>query len=589
MMKNNYKKTVFSWSMYDFANQPFTTLIVTFIFSAYYTQAIAPNIHDGTFLWSIGIAITALFVAFISPLMGALADQGGYRKFLLVFWSWICILSTVFLFFAYEGQIYVALFWFVIANIGFEMGSVFCNAYLPHIAPKDKIGRISGYGWSLGYVGGLIALMISLFLFVQPNKPIFNLKKNSSINSIVVDIEKVQIADTFTRFTISSSSLNVIDSIEVGMPIKLLNFELTDTLAFMSDLVYKNETEKGTVADIDFKSRSFVVFGSHPEYIHHIGRSIQLIGKPSWNNYNTEELESKTGFVLDRENNFEIRGPAYEDNKHIGTLCYFRDGRLKVVNDPNINDISLKTSGENIRGINLLVALWFALFAIPTFLGVRDQKINTRISKQLINNSYSQIRQTFKEIKQYKHIVRFLVARILYNDGLVTIFSFGGIYASGTFGFSFNEVMYFGIALNVAAGLGAFLFGFLDDWIGGKNTIQLSNIGLIIACALAVFTTNVTVFWIAGIIIGLCSGPNQASSRSLMSRFTPKHKQNEFFGFFAFSGKATAFIGPMLLGILTKQFGSQRFGVAIVLVLILAGAYVLHSLDEKAAVENSKV
>ena len=185
--------------------------------------------------------------------------------------------------------------------------------------------------------------------------------------------------------------------------------------------------------------------------------------------------------------------------------------------------------------------------------------------------------------------MRFLIARILYNDGLVTIFSFGGIYASGTFGFSFNEVMYFGIALNVAAGLGAFLFGFLDDWIGGKNTIQLSNLGLIIACALAVFTTNVTVFWIAGILIGLCSGPNQASSRSLMSRFTPKDKQNEFFGFFAFSGKATAFIGPMLLGILTKEFGSQRYGVAIVLVLILAGAYVLHTLDEKAAVDNSKV
>ena len=587
-MNSNYKKTVFCWSMYDFANQPFTTLIVTFIFSAYYTQAIAPNIHDGTFLWSIGIAITALFVAFVSPLMGALADQGGYRKILLIFWSWICILSTIFLFFTYEGQIYIALFWFVIANIGFEMGSVFCNAYLPHIAPKDKIGRISGYGWSLGYVGGLIALMISLFLFVQPNKPIFNLKKNSSINSIIVDIENVEISNTFTRFTISPSSFNVIDSIQVGMPIKLINFELTDTLAFMSDLVYKNETEKGTVADIDLDSHSFVIFGSHPEYINHKDRSIQLIGKPSWNNYNTKELDSKTGFVLDEKNNFEIRGPIFEDDKYVGTLCYFRDGRLKIVDNPNINEISVKTSGENIRGINLLVALWFALFAIPTFLGVKDQKINARISKQLIYKSYSQIRQTFKEIKQYKHIVRFLIARILYNDGLVTIFSFGGIYASGTFGFSFNEVMYFGIALNVAAGLGAFLFGFLDDWIGGKNTIQLSNIGLIIACALAVFTTNVTVFWIAGILIGLCSGPNQASSRSLMSRFTPKDKQNEFFGFFAFSGKATAFIGPMLLGILTREFGSQRYGVAIVLVLILAGAYVLHSLDEKAAVDNSK-
>ena len=131
------------------------------------------------------------------------------------------------------------------------------------------------------------------------------------------------------------------------------------------------------------------------------------------------------------------------------------------------------------------------------------------------------------------------------------------------------------------------LFGFLDDLIGGKNTIQLSNFGLVVACALAVFTTSVTVFWIAGILIGLCSGPNQASSRSLMSRFTPKEKQNEFFGFFAFSGKATAFIGPLLLGILTKEFGSQRYGVAIVLVLVLAGAYVLHGLDEKAASEAS--
>jgi UMF1 family MFS transporter len=185
--------------------------------------------------------------------------------------------------------------------------------------------------------------------------------------------------------------------------------------------------------------------------------------------------------------------------------------------------------------------------------------------------------------------VRFLLARVLYNDGLVTIFSFGGIYAAGTFGFTFNEVMYFGIALNVAAGLGAFLFGFLDDMIGGKNTIQLSNLGLIIACLLAVFTTSVTVFWVAGILIGLCAGPNQASSRSLMSRFTPKEKQNEFFGFFAFSGKATAFIGPLMLGILTKEFGSQRYGIAIVVVLVLAGAYILHGLDEKEASKASVI
>ena len=247
--------------------------------------------------------------------------------------------------------------------------------------------------------------------------------------------------------------------------------------------------------------------------------------------------------------------------------------------------------GENIRATNLLVALWFAIFSIPTFLWLKDRKVEEKISKQLIKSSYSRIKTTFREIRKYKQISRFLIARILYNDGLITIFSFGGIYAAGTFGFTFTEIMIFGIVLNVTAGLGAFLLGFLDDIIGGKNTIQLSNIGLIIACLLAVFTTSKTVFWIAGILIGICSGPNQASSRSLMARFVPEKKTNEFFGFFAFSGKATAFVGPMLLGFLTQAFGSQRFGVAVVAILIFAGAWVLHGLDEEEgmkAVSDSK-
>jgi len=586
-MNKNYKRTIFSWSMYDFANQPFTTLIITFIFSAYYTQAIAPNIHDGTFLWSIGITITALFVALISPLMGAIADQGGYRKTLLIFWTWVCIAGSFFLFFSYEGQIYRTLFWVVIANIGFEMGSVFCNAYLPHIAPKEKVGRISGYGWSLGYVGGLIALMVSLFLFVQPEKPVFDLKKRSSVNSVVVNIENIEAGDGFTRFMISSSNNTVIDSINMGMPIKLINFSLTDTSAFMPNIIYNSQTELHTVAYVEKGTNSFIVFGNHLNFKNHKNRTIQLIGPPHWSKHDRSMLSELTGHLFDENKEFEIRGPVYDNGQHLGTLCYYRDGRLKVVNESGINEKSIKHSGENIRAISIFVAIWFIVFTVPTFLWLKDRRVERRLSFALIKNSYSQIRTTFQEIRNYRHIVRFLLARVLYNDGLVTIFSFGGIYASGTFGFSFNEVMYFGIALNVAAGLGAFLCGFLDDMIGGKNTIQLSNLGLIIACLLAVFTTSVTVFWIAGILIGLCSGPNQASSRSLMSRFTPKEKQNEFFGFFAFSGKATAFIGPLMLGILTKEFGSQRFGVAIVVVLVMAGAYILQGLDENEATKAS--
>ncbi|MDP6167844.1 MAG: MFS transporter, partial [Candidatus Marinimicrobia bacterium] len=194
------------------------------------------------------------------------------------------------------------------------------------------------------------------------------------------------------------------------------------------------------------------------------------------------------------------------------------------------------------------------------------------------------IKETFHDIKIYKNTIRFLVSRLIYNDGLVTIFAFGAIYASGTFGFTFNEIMMFGIVLNIAAGLGAFLMGFIDDIIGGKLTIQISLIGLMLAVIIAVFANSKFLFWVSGIVVGLFAGPNQSASRSLMGRLTPPTKINEFYGFFAFSGKLTSFLGPMLLGIFTKYFASQRFGVAIVFIFFFVGFLLLRGVHEREPV-----
>jgi len=438
---NNYKRTIFSWSMYDFANQPFTTLVVTFIYGTYFATSIVPgdNIEYGTALWSRGISITAIVVALLSPFMGAIADKGGYRKISFMFWTWMCVVCSILLYFAGPGEVFKALFWFVLANIAFEMGCVFCNSYLPNIAPREKIGRISGYGWSFGYVGGLSSLVISLFLFVNPEIPAF-------------------------------------------------------------------------------------------------------------------------GFSVE--------------------------------------------NGENFRAINILCGLWLAIFSIPTFIWVKDSAIREKMSFKIIKDSYSELAITFREIKKYKEVFKFLIARLLYNDGLITIFAFGGMYAKGEFGFTMKEILIFGIVLNVFAGIGAFLMGFLDDYLGGKKTIQISNIGLIIAAVIAVTVPNrelfsisypyaisitgTTMFWFSGILIGLFSGPNQSSSRSLMARFTPRGKENEFFGFYAFSGKATAFIGPFLLGVFTQIFHSQRAGVAVVAILLLSGYLILRSIDEDKGIANSK-
>ena len=132
--------------------------------------------------------------------------------------------------------------------------------------------------------------------------------------------------------------------------------------------------------------------------------------------------------------------------------------------------------------------------------------------------------------------------------------------------------------------------GYIDDYIGPKKTIQVSNILLIIATIMVVFINDESIFWVAGFMVGFASGPNQSSSRSLMSKLSPKDKQNEFFGFFAFSGKITAFLGPFLLAQVTyfslnqlklSDELAQRAGVSVVLILTIIGSAILYFVDEK--------
>lgn len=410
------RRTILAWCLYDFANSAFTTLVVTFIYAAFFTKVIAPDEVTGTWLWSRSVSITAIAVALLSPFLGALADRGGYRKRFLGFFTLVAVLGSTVLYTAMPGEVVKALFWFTVANIAFEMGGVFYNAFLPDIAPPDRIGRVSGYGWALGYVGGLSALGLALVGFVDAETPWFGF--------------------------------------------------------------------------------------------------------------------SKEGY-------------------------------------------------EHIRATNLLVAGWFAVFSLPLFLWVRERAARPGAGGKPLADSARQLARTLREIRRYPDIFRLLLARLFYADGLNTIFAFGGIYAAGTFGFTFEELLFFGLVLNVAAGAGAFGLGFVDDWLGGKRTIQISLLGFIAAAVTALLTRRRALFWAAGLLIGLCGGPNQAASRSLMGRFVPEDKRNEFYGLFAFSGKATAFMGPFLLGELTRLFASQRAGMAVVLVFFVTGLAVVHRVDEE--------
>jgi UMF1 family MFS transporter len=418
-------RVIWSWAFYDWANSAFTTLVVTFIYSTYFTKAMAPDEVTGTAWWSRAISISAILIAVLSPIMGAAADRSGTRKRSLAIATAVCAGGSIALAFIKPGMAHAALLAltvFVVANVAFEMSMVFYNAFLPTIASPEKIGRISGYGWGLGYIGGLLCMVIALVAFVPTS--------------------------------------------------------------------------------------------GHP-----------------W-------------FGLSTENGF------------------------------------------NARATTLLVAGWYVLFSLPLFVNVPERP--TGAPALGIRDAFTELGRTFRAVGRYREVAKFLIARLVYNDGLVTVFAFGGIYAAGTFGMSLSEVIQFGIALNVFSGLGALAFGFVDDKLGGKKTVLITLVALAGATILAVWAPTKLWLWVAGILIGIFVGPNQAASRSLMGRFVPEKHQAEFFGFFAFSGKITSFMGPILLGLASQMFASQRAGVATVLLFFLVGGLLLVTVNESRGIAAAR-
>jgi MFS-type transporter involved in bile tolerance (Atg22 family) len=564
VFKIKNRKEVFAWSLYDFANQPFTTIIVTFIYSAFFVKVIAENEQEGTFLWSMAIAITAIVVALLSPILGALADRGGYRKFFLITSTWICAIFSILLYFPNVGDVYYALSFFIIANIAFEMGSVFCNSYLPDLSSTDNIGRISGYAWGLGFVGGLIAMFLSFIFVVQPEKPIFNLDRLSSSNSIELKADSISENRIYVFSTLDPVA------IKSGMYLKLKE---------------KNNTEEVVVVKV---KNNYLEFSEVIDDLYYLNNMFELYGTPIW----MPDSKGNYSLLSPKDISFEIRTPVYRNDTLLGFKAYSEDGKIFLIdkdfcvkNNLDYDEISIishKTT-QNLRFNNIFIGLWFLIFSIPTFLFVKDRK-REKLNKQHISSSFQSIAETFRSIAHYRKIYRFLIARLFFNDGLITIFALGGVYAVGTLDFTIEEVMMLGIVLNICAAAGSFLFGYIEDKIGANKVINISLFVLITATLIAYHSPDTTHpkewFWVAGVLLGFMVGPNQSCSRSLMARLTPKEKQNEFFGFFALTGKATSFFGPLLFGIITK-FYSQQMALWVVVVLLLIGLILFNRPDDK--------
>ena len=164
--KDKERFKVFVWTLFDFANTSYSIVVVTFLYAVYFKQTVAEGKPIGDFYWSIGTSISMLITAFISPILGAIADYSAGKKRFLLFFTLLCIISMSLLYFINKGDILTGLILFIIANVGFEAGLVFYDAFLPEITAPKNYGRVSGYGFAMGYLGSLTTLAI-VYPFIQ--------------------------------------------------------------------------------------------------------------------------------------------------------------------------------------------------------------------------------------------------------------------------------------------------------------------------------------------------------------------------------------------------------------------------------------
>ncbi|MGH6736540.1 MAG: MFS transporter [Methyloceanibacter sp.] len=439
------KRGLLGWVLFDWAAQPFYTLVVTFLFAPYFVNGFMADPAHGQSVWAYATGIAQLIAAISAPVLGAIADAGLPRKPWIAAFSLLLVLGMSGLWFAVPHDtslVPLVLVSFGIALIGAELATVFTNAMMPGLISGRRLGTLSGVGWATGYVGGMVSLVLVAGLIV---------------------------ADPATGKTL---------------------------------------------------------------------------------------LGLKPLMPLDHA--------AREGDRLVGPFS----------------------------------ALWYFVFVLPLFLFTPDRPDHSAAPHPVRAGLTHLVRSVKDLVRNHFQIALFLLARMLYADGLGAVFAFGGIYAASVFGWGATELGLFGIVLTTAGTFGAALGGVLDDRLGSKTVIA-GTLLLFIAASIGVLSidqdevlffipvapkvTGSAIFGSTGeqaylafaVFIGLASGPIQASSRTLLARMCPPDKTTEFFGFFAFSGKVTAFAAPLAIGAVTAASGSQRLGISMALLFLVAGLLLL--------------
>ena len=230
-----------------------------------------------------------------------------------------------------------------------------------------------------------------------------------------------------------------------------------------------------------------------------------------------------------------------------------------------------KENSENIRATSIVVAIWYLIFSIPFLMSLK-KKINHNI--EVPSNNIKKIKDLIWD-KGLNNLGKFLIARMLYADGLNAIIVMGGIFAVGVFKLEIKDLLVLSILMNITAFIGAIIGGYANDRFTSKSVIIFSLLGLIFSSTIILFIKTQLLFLIFAAINGFFIGPIQSASRVFITKSIDQNNQASGFGLFALSGKLTSFIGPLLVSTITYISNSQRIGFSSAIILLLIGLFIL--------------
>ena len=285
--------------------------------------------------------------------------------------------------------------------------------------------------------------------------------------------------------------------------------------------------------------------------------------------------------VAPRERLGRVSGLAWGLGYAGGLACLGACLVLLVQPNPALFGLD-RANAEHVRATALLVALWLLVFSWPVLAALPDPRGPRPSWGQAAVAGLAELRGLLRSLPRRPDLTRFLVARLFYTDGLNTLFAFGAIYAAGVFGMGFEQILLFGIAMNVAAGLGAAGFALVEDRVGSRRMVLAALAAMVVLGIPLLLTTSESWFWALALSLGLFFGPAQAASRALMARMAPPQDVAAWFGLFALSGRVTGFLGPAVLAAVTVATDSQRAGMATVLVFLALGALILATVRDRA-------